>query len=109
VRGEADDDFSDEEDDDARDEQDDELRGEADDDFSDEEDDDGEAPSVLEDELRDLQADLGDDWILRVSVQGDDTWLTAETEDGSQHVEAPTADVLADVVGLLNESGGRSS
>ena len=124
MRGEADDDFSDEEDDDVRDEEDDDMRGEADDDFSDEEDDDvrdeeddnfseeedgdGEAPFVLEDELRDLQADLGDDWIVRVSVQGDDTWLTAEKDDGSQHVEAASADVLADVVGLL-ESGGRSS
>ena len=109
VRGEADDDFSDEEDDDVRDEEDDDVRDEADDNFSDEDDgDDGEAPFVLEDELRDLQADLGDDWIVRVSVQGDDTWLTAEKDDGSQHVEAASADVLADVVGLL-ESGGRSS
>ena len=88
------------------DEEDDDVRGEADDDFSDEEDgNDG----SLEDEMRDLQAKLGDDWILRVSIQGEDAWLTAEKDDGSQHVEAPAADVLADVVELLNESGGRSS
>ena len=64
--------------------------------------------SSLEDEMRDLQANLGDDWILRVSVQGEDAWLTAEKDDGSQHVEARAADVLAEVVELLNESGGRA-
>ena len=73
---------------------------------SDEEDDN---EGSLEEEMRDLQADLGDDWILRFSVQGEDTWLTAEKDDGSQHVEAPAAAVLADVVELLNESGGRSN
>ena len=98
VRGEADDDFDEEEDDD--------VRGEADDDFSDEED---ENEYSLEDEMRDLQASLGDDWILRVCVQGEYAWLTAEKDDGSQYVEAPAADVLAEVVELLNESGGRSS
>jgi hypothetical protein len=56
--------------------------------------------------MRDLQAKLGDDWILRVSIQGEDAWLTAEKDDGSQHLEAPAADVLVDVVELLNESGG---
>jgi hypothetical protein len=98
VRGEADDDLDDEEDDD--------VRGEADDDFSDE--DDGSERS-LEDEMRDLQSHLGDDWIVRVCVQGDYAWLTAEKDDGSQYVEAPAADVLAEVVELLNVSGGRSS
>ena len=93
-------------DDDVSDEEDDDVRGEADDDFSDEED--GNEGS-LEDEMRDLQANLGDDWILRVSIQGEDAWLTAEKDDGSQHVEAPAADVLAEVVELLNESGGRAS
>ena len=83
-----------------------ERRDEADDDFSDEED--GNEGS-LEDELRDLQANLGGDWILRVSIQGEDAWLTAEKDDGSQHVEARAAHVLAEVVELLNESGGRSS
>jgi hypothetical protein len=114
VRGEANDAFDDGEDDD--------VRGEADDDFDDEEDDDvrGEAGDLfddeddenersLEDEMRDLQASLGDGWILRVCVQGDLAWLTAEKDDGSQYVEAPAADVLAEVVELLNVSGGRSS
>ena len=114
VRAEADDDFSDDEDEDVRgdadddfdDDEDDDVRAEADDDFDDEEDDN---EGSLEEEMRDLQADLGDDWILRFSVQGEDTWLTAEKDDGSQHVEAPAAAVLADVVELLNESGGRSN
>jgi hypothetical protein len=65
--------------------------------------------SAFEDEMHELQADLGEDWILRFSVQGDDAWLTAEKDDGSQHVEAPTAEVLVQAVELLNESGGRSS
>jgi len=90
ARGEADEDF------------DDEGRGEANDDFSDEED---EEERSLEDEMRGLQANLGDDWILRVCVQGDYAWLTAEKDDGSQRVEAPDADLLAEVVALLNESG----
>ena len=98
VRGEADDDFDGDEDDD--------VRGEADDDFSDEED--GNEGS-LEDEMRDLQANLGDDWILRVSIQGEHAWLTAEKDDGSQRVEAPAAHVLAEVVDLLKERGGRAS
>ena len=114
VRGEVDDDVDEEDEDDVRGEADDDVdeededdvRGEADDDFSDEEDDN---EGSFEDELRDLQANLGDDWILRFSVQGEDTWLTAEKDDGSQHVEAPDSDVLADVVELLNEGGGRSS
>ena len=65
--------------------------------------------SSLEDEMRDLQANLGDDWILRVSIQGEDAWLTADKDDGSQHVEASSADVLGEVVELLNERGGRDS
>jgi hypothetical protein len=93
--------------DDVRDEvYDDDVRGEADDDFS---DGDDETERSLEDEMRDLQASLGDDWIVRVCVQGDYAWLTAEKDDGSQYVEAPSADVLAEVVELLNQSGGRSS
>ena len=79
-------------------EEDDDVQPEADDDFSDEEDSD---EGSLEDEMRDLQANLGDDWILRVSIQGEGAWLTADKLDGSQHVEAPTADVLAEVVELL--------
>jgi hypothetical protein len=97
------------EDDDVREEVDDDhAGGEANDDFSDEEDEDEDKRS-LEDEMRDLQANLGDDWILRVCVQGDYAWLTAEKDDGSQRVEAPAADLLAEVVALLNESGDRSS
>jgi hypothetical protein len=41
------------------------------------------------------------------SVQGDDTWLTAEKDDASQRVEAPSASVLTEAVKLLNEGGGR--
>jgi len=61
----------------------------------------------LETDLRTLQAELGDDWILYFSVHGDDTWLTAETQDATQRVEAPTASVLSEVVKLLNDRGGR--
>ena len=81
------------------DEEDEDVRGEA--------DDEDDSSGSLEDEMRDLQASLGDDWILRVSLQGEDAWLTAEKDDGSQHVEAAAADVLAEVVELLNERGGR--
>ena len=86
--------------------EDDDVRGEADDLFDDQDDENGRS---LEDEMRDLQANLGDDWILRVCVQGDYAWLSAEKDDGSQYVEAPAADLLAEVVELLNVSGGRSS
>ena len=68
-----------------------------------------EAPPDFEDEMHELQAELGEEWILRFSVQGDDAWLTAEKDDGSQRVEAPTAEVLSEAVALLNEGGGRSS
>ena len=67
------------------------------------------APPDFEADMHELQAELGEDWILRFSVQGDDAWLTAEKDDGSQRVEAPTASVLAEAVALLNEGGGRSS
>jgi hypothetical protein len=69
----------------------------------------GEALPDFEDEMHELQAELGEDWILRFSVQGDDEWLTAEKDDGSQRVEATTASVLSEAVGLLNEGGGRST
>jgi hypothetical protein len=68
-----------------------------------------EAPPDFEADMHELQAELGDDWILRFSVQGDDGWLTAEKDDGSQRVEAPTASVLSQAVALLNEGGGRST
>jgi hypothetical protein len=67
----------------------------------------GEAPPDFEAEMHELQAELGDGWILRFSVQGGDGWLTAEKDDGSQRVEAPTASVLSETVELLNEGGGR--
>ena len=63
----------------------------------------------FEADMRELQAELGKDWILRFSVQGKDGWLTAEKDDGSQRLEAPEAAVLLEAVGLLNERGGRSS
>jgi hypothetical protein len=67
----------------------------------------GEAPD-FEADMRELQAELGKDWVLSFSVHGDEGWLTAEKDDGSQHVEAQTADVLSQAVELLNERGGRS-
>jgi hypothetical protein len=70
---------------------------------------DTEAPTDFEADMHDLQAELGEDWILRFSVQGDDGWLTAEKADGSQRLEAPTAAVLVEAVQLLNEGGGRST
>jgi hypothetical protein len=94
--------------------EDDDVRGESDDDdvqaevadvFSSEEDSND---ASLEDEMRELQANLGDDWVLRVSIQGEHAWLTAEKDDGSQRVEARAAHVLAEVVDLLNERGGRA-
>ncbi len=81
------------------------------DDQADEEEPEGEADdavSAFEEEMHQLQEDLGEDWIVRFSVQGDEAWLTAEKEDGSQHVEGPTADVLREAVELLEEGGGRS-
>jgi hypothetical protein len=68
-----------------------------------------ETPLDFEAEMHDLQAELGDDWIVRFSVWRDDAWLTAETTDGGQHVEAPTASVLMKAAKLLDRRGGRSS
>jgi hypothetical protein len=65
--------------------------------------------TVFEAEMHQLQGELGEDWVLRFSVQGDDAWLTAEKDDGSQRVEAPTAAVLFQAVELLNSRGGRSA
>jgi hypothetical protein len=76
---------------------------------ADDEDAESEPSPDFEADMRELQAELGEDWILRFSVQGDDAWLTAEKDDGSQRVEAPTASVLSEAVGLLNEGGGRSA
>jgi hypothetical protein len=110
---EADDEHSAEADDEHSAEADDEHSAEADDDHSAEADDDhsaeSKAPPDFEADMHELQEELGEDWILRFSVQGDDAWLTAEKDDGSQRVEAPTASVLSEAVGLLNEGGGRST
>lgn len=73
---------------------------------ADETDDDGDEPD-LETALRNLQKELGKDWILYFSVQGKDTWLTAEKADATQRVEAPNAAVLTNAVKVLNEGGGR--
>jgi uncharacterized membrane protein len=109
---EADDEASAETDDEASAETDEEPIAETDDEPSAESDDEpsaeGEAPD-FEADMRDLQTELGEDWILRFSVQGDSAWLTAEKDDGSQRVEAPTAAVLAEAVALLNEGGGRTT
>ena len=84
--------------------------GEADDEQGADGDDEDSAgtPPDFEDDMRELQEELGEDWVLTFSVQGDDAWLTAEKDDGSQHVEAQTASVLLEAVELLNEEGGRS-
>jgi len=90
----------------ADDELDDEPGAEADDQTGDDEDDED---LDLVTALHDLQADLGEDWILYYSIQGDDTWLTAEKDDASQRVEAPNASVLSKAVKVLNQGGGRST
>ena len=103
---ETEDDLEDEPSDEAEDD----LEDEPSDDAEDEDDDvseESEEPD-FEAEMHELQAELGDDWILRFSVQGDEAWLTAEKDDGSQHVEAQTADLLREAVELLEEGGGRS-
>jgi len=87
------------------DDEDDEASAEAEEDAEDEDDD--EAPTAFEEDMYELQEELGDDWIVRFSVQNDAGWLTAEKDDGSQRLEAPTADVLRKAVKLLNEDGGR--
>jgi len=116
TTGEADDESTEQAEDEATGDAEDEPTGEAegedeDEDSADADDEDsaGDDPQAyFEADMRDLQAELGEDWILRFSVQGEDAWLTAEKEDGSQHIEAPTAAVLADAVGLIKEQGGRS-
>jgi hypothetical protein len=63
----------------------------------------------LETDLHTLQQRLGDDWTLLYAVHGGDAWLTAETQDATQRVEAPTAEVLVKAVELLKQGGGRSA
>jgi hypothetical protein len=86
-------------------EADDEHSAEADDEHSAE----GEKPPDFEADMHTFQAELGEDWIVSFSVHGDDGWLTAEKDDGSQRLEAQTASVLREAVELLNEGGGRST
>jgi hypothetical protein len=93
---------------DLEDEPGDEVEDEPDDDEEDEDVSDTETKPDFEADMRELQAELGDEWVLTFSVKGDDAWLTAEKEDGSQHVEAQTADLLLEAVELLEEGGGRS-
>jgi hypothetical protein len=57
--------------------------------------------------MHELQADLGEEWVLHFSVQGDDGWLTAETQDGTQRVEAPDAQRLVTIIDAIDECGGR--
>jgi hypothetical protein len=67
----------------------------------------GGQPPDFEAEMRELQAELGEDWVLRFSVQGDEAWLTAEKEADGQRVEAPDAQGLLPIVEAINEGGGR--
>jgi hypothetical protein len=71
-------------------------------------DDDGMGAEDFEAEMHDLQAELGKHWIVSFSVKDGDAWLTAEKDDGSQHLEAQTASVLVKAVKLLNKGGGRT-
>lgn len=64
----------------------------------------GEAPD-FEREMHELQAELGDEWILRFSVSGGDGWLTAERKDASQRVEAENAAGLVRVIEAIDEAG----
>ena len=61
----------------------------------------------FEAEMHELQTELGDEWILRFSVQGGNGWLTAERQDGTQRVEAPDAERLVTIVDAITEGGGR--
>jgi hypothetical protein len=112
LEAEGDDDAEAEADDDYDDEADDETEAAGDDDYDEEGDGEdaaesnGNGSTDFEADMRELQGELGDDWILRFSVHGDDSWLTAEKDDGSQRVQASTASVLAEVVELLNEDDG---
>jgi hypothetical protein len=67
----------------------------------------GGKPPDFEAEMHELQAELGEDWVLRFSVQGDDAWLTAEKEAEGHRVEAPDAQGLMPIVEAINEGGGR--
>lgn len=55
--------------------------------------------------MHELQARLGDDWILRFSVHGGDGWLTAEKQDSTQRVAAATAEQLVRIVEAIDARG----
>ena len=61
----------------------------------------------FEADMHELQAELGEEWVLRFSVHGEDGWLTAEKQDATQRVEAPDAQRLVTIVEAINEGGGR--
>ena len=67
----------------------------------------GGEPPNFEAEMHDLQAELGEDWVLRFSVHDGDAWLTAEKPGEDQRVEAPDAQGLLPIVEAINEGGGR--
>lgn len=71
------------------------------------EQEEGEAAD-LEADLHTLQQRLGEDWTLFYAVHGGEAWLTAETQDAAQRIEAPSAEVLVKAVKLLSEAGGRA-
>jgi hypothetical protein len=75
---------------------------------SDAEDGSAEAPD-FEADMHELQAELGEDWILRFSVQGEEGWLTAEKADASQRVEAPDAQRLVTIVDAINDGWAEAS
>jgi len=64
----------------------------------------GPAPD-FEAAMHELQAELGDDRILRFSVHGEDGWLTADKQDSSQRVEAATAEQLVRIVEAIDARG----
>jgi hypothetical protein len=55
--------------------------------------------------MHELQARLGDDSILRFSVHGGESWLTAEKQDSSQRVEAATTEQLVKIVEATDAQG----
>jgi hypothetical protein len=65
-----------------------------------------EAGEDFEADMHELQAELGEDWIVSFSVHGQDGWLTAEKQDSSQRVEAATAEQLVSIVGAIEGRNG---
>ena len=65
---------------------------------------DGRPVPDFEADMHELQAELGEDWILRFSVHGDNGWLTAEKQDASQRVDALDASGLLTIVEAIKEA-----